>query len=114
MTARLLLLLFLCIATWLSTLYTVCAVPPVYSLTYTKYGPTPVNLTSWQRVNMTVYNGTLPPVDFTLPVLKMAGVVTALGAYTTNTALLKQLYPVRTQRIHNAPPGHRLLDHPSC
>ena len=93
MTARL--LLALCVTSWLCSLHAVIAVSPVYSLSYTTYGPKPVNQTAWQRVNATVYNGTLAPVNFSLPVLKMAGVVTALGSDTTNTALLKQMYPVR-------------------
>ena len=94
MTARLVFLS--CLVTWLSTLHAVLAVSPVYTLPSTTYGPTAINQTAWQRVNSTVYNGTLPSVNFSLPVLKMAGVVTALGSDTTNTALLKQMYPVST------------------
>ena len=104
MTAHLRFVVLLCIAIWLCCLaHSACAVSPVYTLTNSTYGPRPVNLTAWQQVNATVYNGTLPSVNFGLPVLKMAGVVTALGSDTTNSALLRQMYKVSSTSRHTLP-----------
>jgi hypothetical protein len=71
-----------------------------FSIPFHTWGPQPINSTSVQLVNTTVYNGTLPPVNYSLPVLRLAGVITQTGAYTTNTPLISQVYPFMIDMIN--------------
>ena len=71
-----------------------------FSIPFSTYGPQLVNPTRVQRVNETLYNGTLPPIDYTLPTLRIAGTLTQTGAYTTNTALMSSVYPFMVDMIN--------------
>ena len=71
----------------------VSAQSSLFTIPYTTWGPAPINLTASQLVNSSVYGGRLPPVNASLPVLRLAGALTQTGAYTTNTALLNAVLP---------------------
>jgi hypothetical protein len=71
-----------------------------FSIPFHTWGPQPINSTLVQLVNSTVYNGSLAPVNYSLPVLRLAGVITQNGAYTTNTALISQVYPFMIDMIN--------------
>jgi len=71
-----------------------------FSIPFHTWGPQPINSTRVQLVNSTVYNGSLTPVNYSLPVLRLAGVITQTGTYTTNTALISQVYPFMIDMIN--------------
>ena len=71
-----------------------------FSIPFHTWGPQPINSTRVQFVNSTLYNGSLAPVNYSLPVLRLAGVITQTGAYTTNTALISQVYPFMIDMIN--------------
>ena len=72
----------------------------VFSIPFKTWGPLPINATQVQLVNASVYNNSLPPVNYSLPVLRLAGVITQTGAYTSNTALAQQIYPFMVDMIN--------------
>ena len=89
----LLLLLFITIPSFLHSSSLVFSQAANFSIPFTTWGPLPINNTGVEWVNATVYNGTLPPVNYSLPTLRLAGVITQTGAYTANTALFNQILP---------------------
>ena len=71
-----------------------------FSIPFSTWGPQPINSTRLAHVNATVYNGTLPPVNYSLPTLRLAGTLTVTGTYTTNTALMQLCYPFMIDMIN--------------
>ena len=53
-----------------------------YAIAYTTWGPHFVNPDAVQRINASLYAGALPPVDYSLPTLRLAGVITLEGEYS--------------------------------
>ena len=54
--------------------------PTNFSIPFVTWGPQPVNPTLVHQVNQSVYAGSLPPTNYSLPTLRMAGVITLTGA----------------------------------
>ena len=63
-----------------------------YTPTFTVWGPSPIDPTAVQRVNSSLYNSTLPPVDYSRPILRLAGVITLLGDQSTYSDLVQSTY----------------------
>ena len=63
-----------------------------FSPSFTVWGPTPINPSAVQRVNSTLYHSALPPVNYSLPILRLAGVITLQGEFNTLHVLAQSTY----------------------
>ena len=71
-----------------------------YSLPMTTYGPTFTNPAAVAHLNATYYGGSLPSLDLSWPVVKMAGVITLNGQYSTYATFMQQLYSFMVDMIN--------------
>ena len=84
-----------------------CSIRSTLSLPVAKYriptytfGPNFTNPTAVAYINATYYNGSLPTLDISWPVIKLAGVITTNGQYDALGTMFQQIYSFMVDSIN--------------
>ena len=77
------------------------AMPPVnYTIPATTYGPAFTAPAMIAHLNTTYYGSSLPSLDLSWPVIRMAGVITLSGQYNTYATFMPQVYSFMVDMIN--------------